>query len=153
MNFMEIAVKEAFCGIDNNEGGPFGAVIVKNGKVISAAHNEVIKNNDPTDHAEMVAIRKAAQVLKTFDLSDCEIYTTCEPCPMCLAAIYWAKIPTVYYGCNRYDAEKIGFNDAHIYKAIKGDLEKNTVKVKQIDREACLVPFEMWEKKDNKIIY
>ena len=92
-------MEEALKGVRENHGGPFGAVIVKNGEIISKAHNEVIKNNDPTDHAEMMAIREASKKLERFDLSDCELYTSCEPCPMCFAAIHWAKIKKVYYGC------------------------------------------------------
>src|SRR5512136_691190 len=109
--FMRMAIREAEKGMRRNEGGPFGAVIVKDGKVVARAHNRVIKTNDPTAHAEVVAIRKATAKLKRFDLSDCEIYASCEPCPMCFAAIHWAKMRTLYFGCSRKDAAAIGFDD------------------------------------------
>ncbi len=109
--FMNIAIKEAKLGIRSKHGGPFGAVIVKNGKVISKAHNVVLKKKDSTCHAEMEAIRKACKVLNTYDLSKCEIYTTGKPCPMCKSAIQWAKISKVYYGCTYADAREIGFNE------------------------------------------
>lgn len=108
---MQLAINEAYEGIGKKEGGPFGAVIVKNGKVISSAHNTVIKNNDATCHAEINAIRKASKVLNNFDLSGCELYTTGKPCPMCKSAIKWAKIKKVYYGCNYTDAKNIGFDE------------------------------------------
>ena len=141
---MAIAVKEAFKGIDNNEGGPFGAVIVKDGEIISRAHNEVIKTNDPTAHAEIVAIRKASKKLKRFGLSDCEIYSSCKPCPMCISAIIWARIPVLYYGCTAADAENIGFIDKFIYDFIRGKVFDPDLKEIQIDREECLKPFKKW---------
>lgn len=98
--FMDFANQEAIRGFMQDAGGPFGAVIVREGKIVASAHNEVLKTNDPTAHAEVNAIRKAAAILNKFDLSDCELYTSCEPCPMCLAAIYWARITKVYYGCS-----------------------------------------------------
>ncbi len=145
-NFMLQAVKEAFSGVEHNHGGPFGAVIVKDGKIISKAHNQVIKNNDPTAHAEISAIKKASKKLGTFDLSGCEIYTTCMPCPMCLGAVKWANIKTVYYGATSKDADKIGFRDEEFYK-------KEILELKNIEREACLKPFKMWSEKEDKIIY
>ena len=117
--FIEMANEEALTGSSVNDGGPFGAVITKAGKVISRGHNEVLKTNDPTAHAEMVAIRRAAQALGSYDLSGCEIHSSCEPCPMCLAAIYWARISKVYYGCTKEDAARIGFDDNAIYEYIK----------------------------------
>ena len=107
--FMKIAIEEALQGMKNNDGGPFGAVIVRNGEIISMAHNEVVKTNDPTAHAEVTALRKASSLLGRFDLSDCEIYSSCEPCPMCFAAIHWAKIKKLYYGSTRHDAANIDF--------------------------------------------
>ncbi|MDY0123036.1 nucleoside deaminase [Sulfurimonas sp.] len=144
--FMHQAVKEAFSGVEHNHGGPFGAVIVKDGKIISKAHNQVIKNNDPTAHAEMSAIKKASKKLGTFDLSGCEIYTTCMPCPMCLGAIKWANIKTVYYGASSRDADNIGFRDEEFY-------EKETLELKNIDRDECLKPFEAWSAKEDKTLY
>ena len=114
--FMEEAIKEAYKGIKNNEGGPFGAVIVKNGKIIAKSHNQVVKKQDPTCHGEMMAIRLACKKLKTFDLSGCVIYTTGFPCPMCMGACKWAHIKKVYYGCNENDATQIGFDDKKFYE-------------------------------------
>lgn len=151
--YMEIAIEEAFKGMKSNEGGPFGAVIVKNNKVISKGHNEVVKSNDPTSHAEINAIRKACKKLKTFNLSNCQIYTSCEPCPMCFAAIHWAKIKTMYYGCTRNDAAKIGFDDKFIYDVIKGTNTKVQLKSIQIQREKCLVPMDKWKMKLDKVSY
>lgn len=150
---MKIAIEEALEGLKKNHGGPFGAVIVRNGKVIAKAHNEVIRKNDPTNHAEMMAIRKASAKLKRFDLSDCEIYSSCEPCPMCFSAIHWAKIKKLYYGCTEKDAAQIGFDDKFIYDVIKGTSKKKQVKLKQIDRKECLKPFKKWEEKENKVRY
>lgn len=150
---MKIAIEEAFKGLRQNDGGPFGAVIVRNGKIVAKGHNEVIKTNDPTAHAEIVAIRKASAKLKRFDLSDCEIYSSCEPCPMCFAAIHWAKMKKLYYGCTRNDAAKIGFDDKFIYDVIKGTSKKRQVKKVQIDRKECLKPFKEWESKSDKIQY
>jgi len=151
--FMEIAIKEANKGLTNNEGGPFGAVIVKNGKIITKGHNKVIKTNDPTSHAEINVIKEASKKLKRFDLSGCEIYSTCEPCPMCLSAIYWAKIKKVYYGCTRKDAEKIGFADNFIYEALNEKSKGKRVKSVSIDRAESLVPFKKWEEKKDKVRY
>ena len=150
---MKIALKEANKGVKLGHGGPFGAVVVKNGKIISRGHNEVIKTNDPTCHAEIVAIRKATAKLKRFDLSDCEIYSSCEPCPMCLAAIHWAKMKKLYFGCSRQDAANIGFDDKFIYNVIKGTASKKQVIKKQIDRKECLVPMKVWAKKTDKVRY
>ena len=116
--FMRLALKEAREGISNNHGGPFGAVIVKDGEIIATGHNHVVANNDPTCHGEIDAIRKACTKLNTFDLTGCELYTTGYPCPMCLSAIIWANIKKVYYSCDAKDAERIGFRDDFIYKYI-----------------------------------
>lgn len=143
--FMYIARKEALEGISNNDGGPFGAVVVKDGRIIAKGHNCVVKNNDPTCHGEMEAIRRACNKLKTFDLSGCEIYTTSEPCPMCKAAIQWANISKVYYGCTVYDAEDIGFRDVKF--------ETSSTPSEEIDREACLEVFDLYKKIQNKTSY
>lgn len=152
-NFMSIAIKEAFKGMEANEGGPFGAVIVKDGEVIASAHNEVIKTNDPTAHAEVTAIRRASNKLGRFDLSDCEIYSSCEPCPMCFAAIHWAKIKKLYFGSTRNDAANIDFDDQYIYDVINGTAEELQVEVIQIDRKECLAPFDKWAQTVNKVQY
>ena len=151
--FMRIASKEAMEGVKKGHGGPFGAVIVKDNSIIAQAHNEVIKNNDPTDHAEMIAIRHAAKKLGRFDLSDCELYTSCEPCPMCLSAIHWAKIEKVYFGCTRDDAAEIGFDDKYIYDVIKGIADHQKVDLEQKDRDTCLDAFKEWKVKENKVQY
>lgn len=151
--FMKNAAQEAMEGVKNGHGGPFGAVIVKDNTIIAKAHNEVIKNNDPTDHAEMIAIRSAAKMLGRFDLSDCELYTSCEPCPMCLSAIHWAKIEKVYFGCTREDAAEIGFDDKYIYDVIKGTADHKKVELEQRDRKTCLEAFSEWKGKENKVQY
>lgn len=151
--FMKIAVEEAFQGMKNNDGGPFGAVIVKDGEIIARAHNEVIGTNDPTAHAEVNAIRKATRVLGRFDLSDCEIYSSCEPCPMCFAAIHWAKIKKLYYGCTREDAANIDFDDQYIYDVIKGTAKELQVEVLQVDRTESLEPFHKWQEKLDRVQY
>lgn len=150
--FMSMAIKEAEKGIYAGHGGPFGAVIVKDGKVIAKGHNQVVKNNDPTCHGEMMAIHKACKKLNTFDLSGCEIYTTGEPCPMCLAAILWANIDKVYYGCNIFDTEDIGFRDSAFYE-FQNNKEKRESFVKEIDREACLKLYDKYKKINDKINY
>ncbi|HEY8804393.1 MAG TPA: nucleoside deaminase [Clostridium sp.] len=151
--FMELAIKEALDGMKSNDGGPFGAVIVRNGEIISYAHNEVVKTNDPTAHAEVTALRKASSKLSRFDLSDCEIYSSCEPCPMCFAAIHWAKIKKLYYGSTREDAAKIDFDDQYIYDVIKGTAKELQVEILQIHREESLEPFRQWKLKINKTKY
>jgi guanine deaminase len=151
--FMKIAVSEALNGLNCNEGGPFGAVIVRNGEIISSAHNEVVKTNDPTAHAEVTAIRKASSLLGRFDLSDCEIYSSCEPCPMCFAAIHWAKIKKLYYGSTRSDAANIDFDDQYIYDVINGTATELQVEVVQIDRDDSLEPFKQWKLKMDRVQY
>lgn len=151
--YMQLAIDEAFVGMRKDDGGPFGAVIVKDGEIIAIGHNEVIKTNDPTAHAEIVAIRKATKLLGRFDLSDCEIYSSCEPCPMCFSAIHWAKMKKLYVGANRYDAADIGFDDQYIYDVILGNA--TTLQVERIDMrdEECLTPFKEWEEKVGKTEY
>lgn len=151
--FMQIAIDEALSGMKNNDGGPFGAVIVKDGVIISCAHNEVVKTNDPTAHAEVTALRKASSILGRFDLSDCEIYSSCEPCPMCFAAIHWAKIKKLYYGSTRQDAANIDFDDQYIYDVINGTAKELQVEVVQVDRQESLEPFEKWQLKMDRVKY
>lgn len=136
--YMKSAIKEAYKGINNGHGGPFGAVIVKDGKIIAKGHNQVVKNNDPTCHGEIMAIHAACKKLKTFDLSGCEIYTTGEPCPMCLGAILWANIEKIYYGCNILDTENIGFRDKKFYDLFEN---KDSI-IKEVGRKECLKLFE-----------
>ena len=135
--FMKYAIKEAKKGITKGDGGPFGAVVVKDGKVVGRGHNQVIKNNDATCHGEMMAIRNASKNLGTFDLSGCEIYTTGEPCPMCYGAILWANISKVYYGCTIVDTDIIGFRDDSFYKRINNIKFKEGF-MKEMNREECL---------------
>lgn len=150
--FMKIAKENAKNGIANKEGGPFGAVIVdKSGNIISNGNNKVLKNNDPTAHAEIVAIREACKKLNTYDLSEYILYTSCEPCPMCLSAIIWANIKEVYYGCTKEDAGSIGFRDDIIYDYLKGKNE-NLINMKKLDREECIKTFEKY-KNNNGTIY
>jgi guanine deaminase len=148
--YMKIAYDEALYGIKHNEGGPFGAVIVKDDMVIAKAHNTVLKENDPTCHAEINAIKKASKKLKTYNLEGCILYVTGEPCPMCLSALIWAKIKEIYYGCNIIDTEKIGFIDKNIYNNIKKIRKKE---LKEIDRKDCLNLYKEWSNKEDKEIY
>ena len=137
----------------DNGGGPFGAVIVKNGKIIATGVNKVTVNNDPTAHAEVNVIREASAVLKTFDLSGCEIYTSCEPCPMCLGAIYWAHLDKIYFGNTKTDAKNIGFNDTFIYDEIMLPIAKRNLPTVQIMSEKAIEAFVKWEKKEDKTAY
>lgn len=136
-----------------SEGGPFGAVIVKDGEIVAAESNHVTQYNDPTAHAEVSAIRAACKKLDTFDLSGCEIYTSCEPCPMCLGAIYWAHINKVYYANTREDARNVGFDDNLIYDEIARNLDNRKIPFEQLSRNEALKAFEEWEKLENKIDY
>lgn len=148
--FMKLAVAEAIHGMRKNKGGPFGAVIVKNGKVIAKGHNMVLVTKDPTAHAEMVAIRRACKKLKRLDLSDCILYSSGEPCPMCLGAVYWSRIPRVFYGCSIKDSAKAGFDDDVIYKDIRKKARRK-LKMRQISRAECLIAFKEWmNKKDRR---
>jgi guanine deaminase len=150
--YMEIAKKAAENGLTLDEGGPFGAVIVdKSGNIISVESNQVLKNNDPTAHAEIMAIRKACEKLNTYDLSDCILYTSCEPCPMCLSAAIWANIKNIYYACTREDAASIGFRDDFIYEYLNGK-NKDAVALHQIDRDKCIDVFKKY-RDEKKIIY
>ena len=137
----------------NGTGGPFGSVIVKDEKIIAEASNEVTFTNDPTAHAEIVAIRKACKNLNTFNLSGCDIYTSCEPCPMCLSAIYWSRINNIYYANTREDAKKINFDDSMIYSEFSKKIEDRKIPIKQMLRDEALKAFEIWDKKKDKIEY
>ena len=136
-----------------NGGGPFGAVIVKDNKIVAEGFNQVTCNNDPTAHAEVTAIRNAAKALNTFDLSDCIIYTSCEPCPMCLGAIYWAKIDKMYYGNTKKDADKIGFSDHFIYDEIDKPPHKRKLNSQQIMSKEAFLAFKLWQNKEDKTEY
>jgi tRNA(Arg) A34 adenosine deaminase TadA len=150
---MKMAIEAAQVGVKSSTGGPFGAVIVKDGKVISIGCNSVTSTNDPTAHAEVVAIRKACEKLDDFQLKDCILYTSCEPCPMCLGAIYWARPKAVYYACVAQDASEIGFDDSFIYDEIKLPFNTRNIPFKQVGRTEGLVVFKEWTAKINKIDY
>ena len=150
--YMQAALEEARLGMNKGHGGPFGAVIVRDGKIIARAHNKVLQSFDPTAHAEIEAIRSASAKLKRCHLPDCTLYTTCEPCPMCLGAVYWARIPQIYYGCTRKDADMIGFSDAEIYEFMCGQ-KTAEVKLISLDRDPCLQIFREWERISGKKLY
>jgi tRNA(Arg) A34 adenosine deaminase TadA len=152
MDFMRRAIQIAKDGVNNN-GGPFGAVVVKDGKIIAESCNKVTLSNDPTAHAEVLAIRKACEVLNTFDLSDCDIYSSCEPCPMCLGAMYWARIKNLYYAATREDAEDAGFDDSIIYREFTLLHDDRKLVTARIQDAEALTPFKLWKKKEDKICY
>ncbi len=151
--FMKLAIELAEHNLKTNEGGPFGAVIVKDGNIIGKGGNKVTSSNDPTAHAEIVAIREAAKNLGTFDLSECEIYTSCEPCPMCLGAIYWARIDKLYYAATKDDAAKADFDDSFIYEEFSKPKNQRKLQSVQLMREEAVKVFEEWIKKEDKIPY
>ena len=150
---MRAAIKLAESGLRGGRGGPFGCVIVRQGKIVGRGGNRVTATNDPSAHAEVVAIRDACARLHTFQLTDCELYTSCEPCPMCLAAIYWARIPTVYYGNTRADAAAIGFDDELIYQQVALPPEKRAIKMTPMLRAAALGAFKSWANQTDKMRY
>ena len=145
---IELSIKSVDSGT-----GPFGAVIVKDNKIISEGFNTVTLSNDPTSHAEIVAIRKACKILNNFSLKGCELYSTCEPCPMCLSAIYWARIKKIYYANTRKDAQKIDFDDSLIYSEFKKSIGKRKIPMIQMMRNEAIKAFELWDKKTDKVKY
>lgn len=151
--FMRRAIALAQNGIDSNNGGPFGAIVVKAGEIIGEGCNRVTSTNDPTAHAEIVAIRAACQKLDSFQLENCTIYTSCEPCPMCLGAIYWARPLRMFFACNREDAAAIGFDDDYIYQEIERPIEERQIKSINFLREEGLKVFENWANKSDKTEY
>lgn len=151
--FMRMAIALAEYNVAHNQGGPFGAVVVKNNEVIAASANRVVPENDPTAHAEISAIRDACKQLGTYDLSGCEIYSSCEPCPMCLAAIYWAHIDKVYFANTKIDAADIGFDDNFIYEQMSCTMEKRKVTFTQVLREEALKTFQKWSQSSGKTAY
>ena len=150
---MAAAIKISQQGMQSNEGGPFGAVVVKDGEIVGRGNNQVTSTNDPTGHAEVVAIRDACKNLNTFQLDGCELYTSCEPCPMCLGAIYWARPDKVYYANTREDAAAIGFDDEFIYEELKKPISERKIKFEQLDREEALKVFKAWDEKEDKVMY
>lgn len=153
MDFMREAIRLSREGMDLGQGGPFGCVIVKDGIIIGKGRNEVTSTNDPTAHAEVVAIRNACQHLQDFQLTGCEIYTSCEPCPMCLGAVYWARPDKVYFGCSREDAANIDFDDHFIYDEINKAVEERSIEMEQILRDEALKVFQDWDSKTDKVKY
>ena len=151
-NFMLRAIELSMISVKTN-GGPFGCVIVKNNQIIAEGSNEVTKTNDPTAHAEIVTIRKACNELKNFHLKGTEIYTSCEPCPMCLSAIYWSHIDKIYFGNTRIEAAKIGFDDNFIYDELLMDLAKRKIPSQQLNQNEAIKAFQEWELKTDKIEY
>ena len=155
--YMEFADELSKQNLLTNNGGPFGAVVVKNGVIVGTGNNHVLANNDPTAHAEVMAIRNACENLNTYDLTDCELYTSCYPCPQCLSAIIWANIKTIYYGNTKEDAADIGFRDDFIYNYIYSlkdeDNKNNTVTTIPMDRDKTIESFNKFKEKLDKIIY
>jgi tRNA(Arg) A34 adenosine deaminase TadA len=152
-SFMARAIQLSRDNVLSDNGGPFGVVIVRNGNILAEGVNEVTTNKDPTAHAEVVAIRKACSKIGTFLLQDCEIYTSCEPCPMCLGAIYWARLARVYFGNVAADASRVGFDDSFIYQELSLPLSSRRIPMIQVMREEALEAFHVWQNKPNKLQY
>jgi len=150
--FMSRAIELSIESIHKG-GGPFGSLIVKDDKIISEGFNKVTSTNDPTAHGEIVAIRNSCKVLNSFSLKGCDLYTSCEPCPMCMSAIYWARIDNVYYANTRNDAKKIGFDDSLIYSEFQKNINERKIPMIQMMRNAALTAFELWDKKTDKVKY
>lgn len=150
---MREAIHISLAKMRANHGGPFGAVVVRRGKVVGRGWNQVTSTNDPTAHAEVVAIRDACRRLQTFQLDDCELYTSCEPCPMCLSAIYWARFKKVFYANTRKDAAKIDFDDDFIYREVSQPIARRKIPMKQMLRNEALLAFKAWQKKTDKVRY
>jgi tRNA(Arg) A34 adenosine deaminase TadA len=153
VTFMNEALKLARENLESRNGGPFGCVIVKDGEIIATGYNEVLTNNDPTCHAEIVAIRKACKKLNSYQLKGCEIYSSCEPCPMCMGAIYWARPDKLYYSATREDAEEAGFDDHHIYRELEKGHSERKIQGIQLNREEGVAIFRRWKELDLKINY
>jgi tRNA(Arg) A34 adenosine deaminase TadA len=151
--FMREAIRLSIQMMRRGKGGPFGAVVVQNGNVVGRGSNQVTSTNDPTAHAEILAIRQACQRLKAFQLDDCEIYTSCEPCPMCLSAIYWARLGRVFYANTRQDAARIDFDDDFIYREVALPIGKRKLKMKQLLHDEALAAFAEWQQKTDRIMY
>jgi tRNA(Arg) A34 adenosine deaminase TadA len=151
--FMRAAIRLSIDMMRRGKGGPFGAVIVKGNRIVGRGCNQVTSSNDPTAHAEIVAIRDACHRLKTFCLDDCDLYTSCEPCPMCLSAIYWARLRKIFYGNTRQDAARIAFDDDFIYQQVALPIGKRSLVMKPLLRKEALVAFKEWEAKTDKIPY
>ncbi len=151
--FMREAIRISIQKMRTDHGGPFGAVVVRRGKIVGRGWNQVTSTNDPTAHAEVTAIRDACKRLKTFQLDDCALYTSCEPCPMCLSAIYWARLKKVFYGNTRKDAAKIDFDDELIYREVARPVSRRKIPMKRLLRTEALAAFKEWERKPDKVLY
>ncbi len=150
---MREAIRLSITSMRRGQGGPFGAVVARRGKIIARGSNLVTSINDPTAHAEIVAVRRACAKLQTFHLEDCDLYTSCEPCPMCLSAIYWAHIRRVFYGTTRKDAAKIAFDDAFLYREVALPIRQRKLAMQQLLRSEALAAFAEWEKKPDRVPY
>ena len=151
--FMKQAIALATENVVSGRGGPFGALVVRNGEVIATGVNAVTSTNDPTAHAEVTAIRAACKAVNSFQLSGCEVYTSCEPCPMCLAAIYWARCERIFYGCRAADATDAGFDDSFLYEEMKKPLAERSMKIVQLLGDEAKESFEAWKKQANRVDY
>lgn len=151
--FLNRAIELAIAGVEADIGGPFGAVVVKDGKIIGEGSNRVTSSHDPSAHAEIVAIRNACQQLQSFQLTGCTLYTSCEPCPMCLGAIYWARPERIVYACRHSDAAEVGFDDSFIYEELERPQSERSIPAVQMLREAGLEAFQTWERKTNRVNY
>ncbi|WP_437193057.1 nucleoside deaminase [Planctomicrobium sp. SH527] len=151
--FLREAIRLSSEKMEANDGGPFGAVVVRNGEIVGRGWNQVTSTNDPTAHAEIVAIRDACSRLKTFSLAGCEIYSSCEPCPLCLSAIYWARLDCIYYAATCDDAAEAGFDDRYLYREIRKPAGERELQMQQALREEALVALQTWMKKEDRIRY
>ena len=151
--FMQQAIRLATENVTSGSGGPFGCVIVRNGEVVATGTNRVTSDNDPTAHAEVTAIRAACSKLGTFQLTECEVYTSCEPCPMCLAAIYWSRCSAIYYGNSAADAARIGFDDAFLYEELRRPVAERTIPIRNLLAEEAFTSFAAWRDNPNRIEY
>lgn len=152
-NFMREAIRLSIENVESGTGGPFGAVITREGEIIARGTNRVTSSNDPTSHAEVVAIRAACESLQDYQLTDCEIYCSCEPCPMCLGAIYWARLGAIFYANTKADAAEIEFDDQFIYEELDREIPHRSLVTKQLLREEALAAFEKWAASETRIKY
>lgn len=152
-DWMEVAIREAVENVRHADGGPFGAIVVKDGKIIGTGRNRVTALNDPTAHAEVQAIREACRTLNDFQLKGCTIYSSCEPCPMCIGAIYWSRPDAVYFACTKEEAADIGFDDQFIYEEIARPLTQRSIPMRQLRTDQSLLPFHSWRTSTEKIEY
>ncbi|HXE92064.1 MAG TPA: nucleoside deaminase [Terriglobales bacterium] len=151
--FMARAIELSLRSLESGDGGPFGALVVKDGRIIAEGTNRVTRNNDPTAHAEIVALRRACKKLRSFQLIGCDIYASCEPCPMCLAALYWARPARIFYAGTRADAARAGFHDAYIYDQLALPISRRTLPMTQLMRKQALAAFHAWARKPDRKLY